>query len=176
MKKRQKILEMIRVNHAGEFGAKQIYSGQIKVFKAKRDQDMVNEFIHMRRQEDVHFSYFDQKIKDNQIRPTIMQPIWKIGGFSLGAITAMMGKKAAMTCTMAVEEVIDDHYKSQLKDLGDDKDQKELSDKIEQFRQEEVEHRDIGEEYGAKDFIFHKPLSRAIKNLSKLAIFISKKY
>lgn len=176
MDKNPKLSEMIRVNHAGEYGAKQIYAGQIKVFQAKGDQKMINEFTHMKQQEDIHFEYFDQKIKKDQIRPTIMQPIWKIGGFVLGAVTALMGKKAAMTCTMAVEEVIDEHYQSQLQELKRDSGQKELGDKIKQFRQEEIEHKDTGEDYGAKDFIFHKPLSLIIKNISKAAIFISKKY
>jgi ubiquinone biosynthesis monooxygenase Coq7 len=77
---------------------------------------------------------------------------------------------------MAVEEVIDEHYQSQLIELDDSKEQAELSGKIEQFRQEEIEHKNIGENHGAKDFIFHKPLLKVIKSVSKAAIFISKKY
>jgi len=175
MNKNPELSEMIRVNHAGEFGAKQIYAGQIKIFGHKKQQDMVDEFTHMKDQEDIHFEYFDQKIKDQQIRPTIMQPLWKVGGFALGAITAMMGKKAAMTCTMAVEEVIDEHYQSQLTYLDQHEDHVELSHKIEQFRQEELEHKNTGAGHGAEDYFLHKPLMKIIKNISKAAIMISKK-
>jgi len=175
MKKEDKISKMLRVNHAGEFGAKQIYSGQIKVFNAKGQQDMVDEFTHMRDQEEVHFNYFDDQIKKKQARPTIMQPIWKVGGFALGVVTALMGKKAAMTCTTAVEEVIDEHYQEQLKELTENSEEIELGKKIEEFRQEELEHKEIGENHGAKDYILHKPLSETIKLVSKAAIFISKK-
>ncbi|MFT6106282.1 MAG: ubiquinone biosynthesis monooxygenase Coq7 [Rickettsiales bacterium] len=166
------IEQAIRVNHAGEYGAKQIYQGQLAVFKIKKDQETVNLISHMKEQEDVHFDYFDKKIIAEKIRPTIMQPLWKIAGFALGATTALMGKKAAMACTVAVEEVIDEHYQEQLRNLEEKGD---LKEKIEQFRQEELEHRDIGLENHAEDLSIYKPLSFIIKKASKLAITISTK-
>ena len=166
----KQIHDAIRVNHAGEYGAKQIYQGQLAVFKLKNDQETVDLITHMKEQEDVHFDYFNQKIIDQKIRPTIMQPLWKVAGLALGAGTALLGKKAAMACTVAVEEVIDEHYQNQLENLDADAD---LKEKIEQFRQEELEHRDIGLEHEAEDLSFYKPLSLAIKTASKLAIAIS---
>lgn len=164
--------QAIRVNHAGEYGAKQIYSGQLAVFKLKRDRETVALIEHMKGQEDVHFDYFNQKIIDEKVRPTLMQPIWQVAGFALGFVTAAMGKKAAMTCTVAVEEVINDHYQSQLNNLDA---AEELKEKIEQFRLEELEHRDIGLENHAKDLKIYQPLSFLIKKASKLAIAISTK-
>ncbi|MFT6332944.1 MAG: ubiquinone biosynthesis monooxygenase Coq7 [Lentimonas sp.] len=163
----------IRVNHAGEYGAKQIYQGQIAVFKMRNDQETVDLISHMKDQEDVHFEYFNQKIIEQKVRPTIMQPIWKVAGLALGIGTALMGKKAAMACTVAVEEVIDEHYQEQLENLEADE---ELKEKIEQFRQEELEHRDIGLENEAEESPIYKPLTFAIKTASKLAITISKKF
>lgn len=168
----EKLHEALRVNHAGEYGAKQIYKGQLAVFKLKKDQESVDLIAHMKEQEDVHFDYFDKKIINEKVRPTLMQPIWKVGGFALGAITAIMGKKAAMACTVAVEEVIDEHYQEQLHHLNASKD---LKENIEKFRQEELEHRDIGLQNHAEDLTIYKPLSFVIKNISKAAIAISKK-
>jgi ubiquinone biosynthesis monooxygenase Coq7 len=162
----------MRVNHAGEYGAKQIYKGQIAVFKFKKDQESVDLIRHMKEQEDVHFDYFDKKIINEKVRPTLMQPVWKVGGFMLGAITAAMGKKAAMACTVAVEEVIDEHYQEQLQNLNASAD---LKENIEKFRQEELEHRDIGLQNHAQDLTIYKPLSFVIKNISRAAIAISKK-
>ncbi|MCE3254966.1 MAG: 2-polyprenyl-3-methyl-6-methoxy,4-benzoquinol hydroxylase [Rickettsiaceae bacterium] len=167
----EKLHQIIRVNHAGEYGAKQIYKGQLAVFKRKKDQETVDLIHHMEEQEQVHFDYFNQKIIDQKVRPTLMQPLWQVAGFALGFATAMMGKKAAMACTVAVEEVIDEHYQNQLDDLEDG----ELKKKIEQFRQEELEHRDIGLENHAEDLTIYKPLSFLIKKASKLAIAISTK-
>lgn len=168
----QKLHQALRVNHAGEYGAKQIYKGQMAVFKMKGDKETTGLIKHMQNQEDAHFDYFDQKIIDEKVRPTIMQPIWQVAGFALGFVTAAMGKKAAMACTVAVEEVIDEHYKNQLNTLEDCE---ELKENIEKFRQEELEHRNIGLQNHAEDLAIYKPLSFLIKNASKLAIAISSK-
>lgn len=168
----QNLHQALRVNHAGEYGAKQIYKGQLAVFKFKKDQPTVDLIEHMKEQEEVHFDFFNQKIIDEKVRPTLMQPLWQVAGFALGFATALMGKKAAMACTVAVEEVIDEHYKKQL-DTLEASDQ--IKEKIEQFRQEELEHRNIGLENKALDLKIYKPLSFLIKNASKLAIAISTK-
>lgn len=170
-----KYQQMIRVNHAGEYGATVIYKGQIDAFKLKKDEENLKLVKHMKEQEDEHFAYFDKKIKDEKIRPTLMHPIWKVGGYALGFATALIDKKAAMTCTTAVEEVIDEHYQEQLNELNDDDSKVELKNKIKKFRDEELEHRDIGYEHMADNFIAFKPLSKFIKMTTKTAIAISKR-
>ena len=109
---------------------------------------------------------------NEKVRPTLMQPLWQVAGFALGFTTALLGKKAAMACTVAVEEVIDEHYQDQINNLDASE---ELKEKIEQFRQEELEHRDIGLQNYAENSKVYKPLSFIIKNASKLAIAISTK-
>src|SRR3989338_9520924 len=173
---RKKMAEIIRVNHAGEFGAKVIYDGQIAALKMKNDHETIELVKHMKDQENMHFDYFDDKIKQKKIRPTIMQPLWKIGGFALGFLTAALNKKAAMCCTIAVEEVIDEHYQNQIKYIkkeekflnqDEKKEFAELQEKIEKFRKEELEHRDIGYEHKAEDLSYFKPLSTLIKCATK---------
>ena len=73
----------------------------------------------MEEQEKKHFHYFNEKIKEQRVRPTVLLPIWRALGVSLGVVTAMMGKIAAMACTAAVEEVIGEHYKEQVLHLED---------------------------------------------------------
>ena len=97
---------MIRVNHAGEFGAKRIYAGQIAVLGKT---DIGDTLKHMAEQEEEHFNYFDKEIVKRGVRPTVLSPVWHLAGFALGAGTAMLGKEAAMACTVAVEETIDEH-------------------------------------------------------------------
>ncbi|NBV07438.1 MAG: demethoxyubiquinone hydroxylase family protein [Proteobacteria bacterium] len=179
MPDKKKIAEIIRVNHAGEFGAKVIYDGQIAALKLKQDQESINLVKHMKEQEDVHFDYFNHEISNQQIRPTIMQPVWKVGGFALGFLTAIVDKKAAMCCTTAVEEVIDEHYQQQLNLLKQEENssakEKELIEKIEKFRAEELEHRDIGYEHKALELSYFGPLSTFVKCATKFAIAVSKK-
>ena len=168
----QKIHEIIRVNHAGEFGAKVIYAGQMAALKLKKDHKTLKIVEHMKEQEDVHFDYFDAEIRKKKIRPTVMQPVWRIGGFALGFFTALLDKRAAMACTTAVEEVIDEHYKSQLNTLEKED---ELKTKIEKFCSEELEHRDIGYENKAAELSYFKPLTRFIKATTRFAIAVSKR-
>ena len=168
----KKLHEIIRVDHAGEFGAKVIYAGQIAALKLKKDHETLKVVEHMKEQEDVHFDYFDKEIKKQKIRPTVMQPIWRVGGFALGFFTALADKRAAMACTTAVEEVIDEHYQEQLQSLEGEE---ELQTTIERFRQEELEHRDIGYEHQAAEPSYFKPLSKFVKTTTKLAIAVSKR-
>jgi ubiquinone biosynthesis monooxygenase Coq7 len=165
------LAQTIRVNHAGEYGAKRIYEGQLSVLKHTESGKIIK---HMYEQELVHLKYFEQQIISRGIRPSILNPFWHIAGFALGAITAKLGEKCAYACTVAVEEVIDEHYQQQLQYLGDA--EPALTAKIAKFRDEELEHKDTAIE----NFAHHTPgyflLSNAIKMGCKLAIFLAKKF
>ena len=145
---------MIRVDHAGEHGAVRIYDGQKAVFdKIKGKEEMVELVAHMAEQEQEHLAYFDALMSERDIRPTVLSPFWDMAGFTLGAVTALMGEKAAMACTAAVETEIDAHYAAQLEALADseDKADKALAKKIEKFRADEAAHKDTALEHGAED-------------------------
>ncbi len=181
---RKKLSEILRVNHAGEYGAKCIYAGQIKAFELKKDHESKKLVEEMKKHEDEHFDYFDQKIVKEKTRPTLISPLWHAGGYMMGFLTAIIDKKAAMACTTAVEEVIDEHYQSQISFIEKEKKYltkeekpkiEELEEKIKKFREEELHHRDIGYENDADKYKFFIPLSFAIKTITKSAIKISKK-
>ena len=167
------LAQLVRVNQAGEFGAKRIYEGQIAVLKhAPCAQDI----IHMAAQEEAHLSYFNNELASRKIRPTALMPVWHVLGYMLGAGTALLGEKAAMACTVAVEEVIDEHYREQLGMLTQiAPEDASLSAHIEQFRQEELEHRDTGLRHDALHAPAYALLTGAIKAGSRLAIWLSKR-
>jgi len=164
------IERIIRVDQAGEYGAVRIYQGQLAVLGKGPKGDMIR---HMKEQEDVHLDTFTKMASERRVRPTALMPLWHIAGFALGAGTALLGEKAAMACTVAVEETIDEHYQAQIKKLGDD--EKDLRDTCATFREEELEHRDIGYAHGAENAAGYPILSRAIKFGTKLAINLSEK-
>lgn len=179
---KDKISEIIRVDHAGEYGACYIYQGQIKAFDLKKDQESKSLVSEMKTHEDEHFEYFDKKIIKKRVKPTIMAPIWKIGGYALGFATAMLDKKAAMVCTTAIEEVIDEHYQEQLNEIEEaeinNDNKKELLDlkkNITKFREDEIHHRNIGYENKADEYKHFSSLSSFIKVITKTAIAVSKK-
>lgn len=159
----------LRVDHAGEYGATRIYAGQRAVLN---HHDCAAQLKHMAEQEEVHLATFNRLLPQYGVRPTLLMPLWHVGGWLLGAATAAMGVKAAMACTVAVETVITDHYNEQLASSTIDP---TLHRTIAQFRDEEMEHHDIGLAQGAKDTPLYGPLSAAIRGICKAAIWISKR-
>jgi ubiquinone biosynthesis monooxygenase Coq7 len=164
----EEIKKFIRVDHAGEYGAARIYAGQLAVLGRGPHGPQLE---HMKAQEQVHLETFAGMIGERRVRPTAMLPLWHIAGFALGAVTAALGPKAAMACTVAVEETIDAHYAAQRDTLGAD--EADLRDTIEIFRLEEVEHRDIGLANGAEQAPAYKLLSGLIRAGCKAAIKLS---
>ena len=174
-KTNQKTLEeIIRVDHAGERGAIKIYEGQLLALKTiKQDDDLRDQIEEMKKQEKEHLEYFEKEIQKRKIKPTYLLPLWDVMGVALGFGTAILGKKAAMLCTASVEEVIEDHYQNQLKKLGND--EMDLKAKIEKFKEEEVNHKNIAYESGATNKGLYSIMDKVIKTGSRIAITISEK-
>ena len=163
--------EIIRVDHAGEYGATRIYDGQIAVFG--KDSKIGKTIQHMADQEQEHIEKFNELLVEKRVRPTALLPLWNIARFALGAGTALMGEKAAMACTVAVEKVIGEHYREQQNLLEDD--EKELKKTIAKFEKDELEHHDIGLEHDAENAPGYKVMTKVIEIGCKAAIAISKK-
>ena len=168
--RRERIARMIRVDHAGEYGAKRIYEGQLAVLGRGPKGPVIE---HMAEQEREHLDTFDRMVAERGVRPTLLHPLWHIGAFAMGAATALLGDRAAMACTVAVEEVIDDHYARQAEALGEE--EPELKAVIERFRAEELEHRDIGLEHEAEQAPGYRLLSGAVKAATRTAIWLSER-
>ncbi len=164
------VARMIRVDHAGEYGAVQIYAGQLAVLGDRGNADLVR---HMQEQEKRHLSTFDRLVAARRVRPSILLPLWHVAGFALGAMTAALGERAAMACTAAVEDAIDEHYGAQVTELGDD--EPELRATIETFRAEELDHRETALAHEAEQAPGYQVLTALIKTGCKVAIALSER-
>ena len=162
------IARMIRVDHAGEFGAARIYDGQLAVLGKRPVGATIRK---MAEQERRHLETFDRLIVERRVRPTALSPVWHAAGFALGAASALLGERAAMACTVAVEDVIQKHYADQAAQLGDD--ETKLRETIEAFRADEIEHHDTGLAHEAEQAPGYRVLSQAVKAGSRLAIWLS---
>ncbi len=170
MTSRTLIERIVRVDHAGEYGAARIYEGQLSVMSNGPKGDLIR---HMKAQEQHHLDTFQGMISTRRVRPTLLLPIWHLAGYALGAVTARMGDRAAMACTVAVETAIDEHYAQQAAALGDD--EAPLRATIERFRAEEEEHKEIGLEHEAEQAIGYRLMSAVIKAGCKVAIAVSER-
>ena len=174
-KTNQKTLEeIIRVDHAGERGAIKIYEGQLLALKTiKQDNDLKDKIEEMKEQEKEHLEYFEKEIQKRKIKPTSLLPLWDVMGVALGFGSALLGKKATMLTTASVEEVIDEHYKNQLKKLGND--EKDLKKKIEKFKEDEINHKNMAYKLGATNKGLYSIMDKVIRTGSRIAITISEK-
>jgi ubiquinone biosynthesis monooxygenase Coq7 len=168
LSQQERIKRMIRVDHAGEYGAKRIYAGQLAVLGKSPSAAVIEEMAH---QEQAHLDTFSELMVKHRVRPTVLMPLWHVAGYALGALTAMLGEKAAMACTVAVESVIDEHYAAQEKQL-DDK-QTELKTVIGQFRADEKKHHDTALAHEAESAPLYPLLTALIVYQTKLAIWLS---
>lgn len=154
--------EIIRVNHAGELGAKQIYLGQLKALKED------TEILEMLESELEHLEYFESLIRKTGVRPSLLNEIWKPCAFLMGYLSVKIGgRKMAMLCTEKVEAVIEKHYLSQIESLPEG----ELKEKISKFREDEISHQKTGKLEGKEN----KLASHCFTFATKMAINLSKK-
>ena len=171
---KKKLEEFIRVDHAGERGAIKIYEGQLLALKTfKKDPELLKMIEEMKKHEQEHSDFFENEIRERNIKPTKFLPLWDLLGVGLGFGSTILGKKAAMLCTASVEEVIDKHYQNQIDQLQND--EKRLKDKIKKFRADELEHKDIAYQNGATKKGLYSIMDKIIKTGSKIAINISEK-
>ncbi len=170
----KRVREMLRVDHAGEYGAVQIYRGQRAVFQHLPHKQKTTDLLEeMEAGEQRHLDTFDRLLLERGIRPTLLAPIWNTAGFALGAGTALLGEKTAMACTEAVEEVIEQHYAEQADQLRIT--EPALADMVLEFRDDELEHKDTAEAQGARDAFGHGALKTVIQAGCRIAIRLSEK-
>lgn len=168
----KQIQEIIRVNHAGEYGAKRIYQGQLKYTKSQNDYVLIKEMLE---QEEVHLDYFEKKLLEKKIRPTALLSFWHHYGFLLGAVSSKIGTKTAMLVTESVEEVIEKHYAQQIDYLENKDIEPELLNNIIKFRLDEIEHKDTAIINDSEQAIFAKTTNSIVKAICRIAIKLSKK-
>jgi ubiquinone biosynthesis monooxygenase Coq7 len=164
--------EILRVDHAGELGAVHIYRGQRAVFGAGREA-VSGQLAEMEAHEAEHLAAFDRLLTERRVRPTLLAPAWRVGGFALGAATALIGEKAAHACTEAVETVIEEHYAGQIAEL--ERREPELASELSRYRDDELAHRDAAVEAGAREAPGYAALTAAIRVGCRLAIKLAEK-
>jgi ubiquinone biosynthesis monooxygenase Coq7 len=166
---------MLRVDHAGEYGAVAIYRGQLAVFERQHGRKRITEQLkEMAAQEEEHLDAFDKLLNAGSVRPTALSPVWNVAGFALGAATALLGEKAAHACTEAVETVIEEHYGDQVTELKA-AGETELAARMAKFQAEEVAHKELAASEGAAQAPGYPILSALIRFSCRAAIRISEK-
>ena len=167
--------EILRVDHAGEYAAVQIYRAQRAVFAGRPGKDAIAaDMAEMRAQEQVHLDRFNALLAAEKVRPTAMTPVWRLAALGLGAGTALLGEKAAHACTEAVESVIEEHYADQIAEMRDQ--DPALAAELTRFRDEELAHHDHAVAHGSREAPAYGLLSAVIKAGCRAAIKVSERF
>ncbi|WP_313920584.1 demethoxyubiquinone hydroxylase family protein [Tahibacter sp.] len=135
------IQRTIRVNQSGEFGAIGIYQAQHWIARLTWPQGMalIDEMLAHERE---HLAIFSTLLERRGIRSCYALGLWRIGGWSLGAITALFGRNGILICTRSVETTVLAHLAEQRQRIGAR--DPELIAAIAAIEQQEREHRDHG--------------------------------
>ena len=164
----EELARMLRVDHAGEYGATRIYEGQLDVLGRGRAAGVIRQMAEAEKR---HLARFETLLKERRVRPTLLHPLWNVAGYALGAATALLGEQAAMACTVAVEDVIDEHYQAQAARLAEE--DPALRETILSFRDDEIAHRDLAIAQGAEESAGYDLIGAVVKTGSRVAIWLS---
>ena len=171
---RRRRAEILRVDHAGEYAAVQIYRAQRAVFEGRPGRETIAaDMGEMQGQEAVHLARFEALLNAERVRPTVMTPVWRLAALGLGAGTALLGEKAAHACTEAVESVIEEHYADQIAELADR--DPALAAELTKFRDEELAHHDHAVDHGSREAPGYRLLSAVIRTGCRAAIRLSER-
>jgi len=173
---RQILDSAIRVDQAGEVAANYIYQGQM--FVLGKDPTTRPILQEMWDQEKKHLTVMNQLQVQHGVRPTALWEVAKVAGWGLGAVTALMGKEAAMACTEAVETVIGEHYDDQLRDfdrLPSHPSIDLLKGVVRELRDDELEHLDTAVGHHSQRAPQHALLTAVVEAGCKIAVEVCKR-
>lgn len=135
---------VIKVNHAGEHGAINIYAGQIFIAKLFA-RDLVLELTEFQCHERKHLEIFAAELNRRNVLRCRSYHFCGLGGFALGLITALFGRQAIAATTVAVESVVLKHLHEQIQVL--EFQDKAAVDAIRKIIRDEQEHHDRSASY-----------------------------
>jgi len=167
---RRTIKQILRVNHAGEYGAIRIYNSQIMISRVLHPPvvGFLSETVSHERE---HEAAFRDLMLARGTRPCGALPLWGLGGTLLGLFTGLLGADAMMICTEAVERTVHRHLNKQLAWLGDR--DATLFDTIKSVRDEEMGHLDGAKSRRASNGVLANALDGFVAGVTAMLIWCS---
>jgi ubiquinone biosynthesis monooxygenase Coq7 len=164
------VARIVRVNHAGEYGAIRIYRAQIRV-AGWLYPDVVPHLAEMLEHEIRHCAVFSSAMPRRNSRPCRVISLWSMAGALVGFGTALLGRQSIWTCTAAVEATVHRHLEDQLGFLVDR--DRQLHEAIADIRDEELAHLHHAESQRGPPTVYHRGLRAMISSLTDAIIWLS---
>lgn len=164
------VRSVLRVNHAGEYGAVRIYQAQLVLARAFAP-DLVPFLKDTLTHEIAHRDRFRALMKPRGVTPCGAMPVWGAGGWLLGFLTGLLGRNAILACTEAVERTVHHHLDDQLRALADS--DPEVSRAISDIQAEELGHLDYAERTAARRSLIASAVRPVVAGSTALLIWMS---
>ncbi|HEY1632690.1 MAG TPA: demethoxyubiquinone hydroxylase family protein [Rhizomicrobium sp.] len=167
---RRAIQRILRVNHAGEYGAIRIYRAQMAAarFTAPALLPFLRETLGHERE---HLAAFRELMWPRGASPCGAMPLWGLGGTALGLFTGLLGRDAILICTESVERTVRAHLNEQLEWLGTR--DPVLSEAIARIDAQEQGHLHGARARQARRSAFGRALDRFVAAMTGLLIWCS---
>jgi len=160
--------KILKVNHAGEFGAINIYRSQLFICKYFM-KDLVPLLESFLNDEKRHMQLFWEEIQAREGVKCKSFWLCGLGGYFMGFISALLGRNGIMACTWAVESVVINHLTQQLIYLQSKEDNSAYTT-VQAIMEDEINHRDTGFNEGGANNIWYKPLRLTISGFTEAVI------
>lgn len=152
---RRHVAGLMRINHTGEICAQALYAGQA----ATAHHDATREAMQLAADEEIdHLSWCEDRLKELDSRPSVLNPLWYAGSFAIGAVAGIAGDDWSLGFVKETENQVEAHLQDHLEKLpeGDTRSQAILD----QMKEDEAKHADMAVEAGARDL--PPPIRRAM--------------
>ena len=160
-KERRHVAGLMRVNHTGEVCAQALYQGQALTAKLPTVRE---EMQHAAAEEVDHLVWCEQRLRELDSQPSVLNPLWYGLSFGLGAIAGAISDKVSLGFVAATEERVSDHLRDHLKSLPEDDRKSRLI--VQKMLEDEQRHGEKALEAGGTDF--PQPVKDAMTAVSKV--------
>lgn len=130
------LIRELRSDQAGETGAVWIYRGILAV---SRDPEVIRFAEHHRATEEAHLDTINELLPRSD--RSLLLVLWRVSGFVLGAVPAILGREAVFQTIEAVETFVESHYQDQIDRLEADG-KADIAAILRGCMEDEVRHRD----------------------------------
>ncbi|WP_419419834.1 2-polyprenyl-3-methyl-6-methoxy-1,4-benzoquinone monooxygenase [Legionella sp. D16C41] len=160
---------LMRVNHAGEVCAQALYQGQALT---ARLTDVRAQMVNAAEEEVDHLAWCEQRLHELNSQPSLFNPIWYIGSFTIGALAGLVGDKFSLGFLAETELQVSAHLQKHLEKLP-------LEDKktpliLKQMQEDEAHHAEVAKQAGAIELpeILKYLMNKTSKLMTKTSYYI----
>ncbi|MDO9096472.1 MAG: 2-polyprenyl-3-methyl-6-methoxy-1,4-benzoquinone monooxygenase [Rubrivivax sp.] len=102
---------LMRINHVGEVCAQALYQAQALT---ARTEALREQMQHAAREETDHLAWTQQRLKELDSRPSLLNPLWYAGAFGIGLLAGRLGDKVSLGFVIETERQVEQHLAGHL--------------------------------------------------------------